>query len=849
MRSTLKSRISTNGYESHMEAAPKASFVRTRAYKRVRDSGVDLTMIAAPPGFGKTTLLNALQCDMVASGETVEWRSADNLTTLPREHACADVLLIDDAHQAGGDRLNRFIRTLMAGQRRQRVIIASRTLPDIDWLTMEAAGRAEVLRMDDLTLDPTEAAAMLTRCAQSSPSPRLVHAILRKTEGWPIATQWFGMLAACRGGWPIESTLLECPREDLGRYLGETIMRNVDGEMKDFLLRLSDFPRFSAELLDHVMPADGSRMLESAKLLNLMIVTDSPDGEWNRLHPIFRKYLADKKRRYGIVGDASAMAAASLWCEAHGAPADAIDFAIKAGDHDRAQAILLGHADQLVRASGEAPRLLGWVERLEAAGVDIQIPLRLWKCWSLILLFELDKARAELAALTGTLAPDAPPRWHAHLERMNLSIAARRDDLPAVLDLTHAWLDAWMEREPLHAAGVAVLQSLTHLQMGDRAAARRDLSIARQCVASTQVTCSKIWVSKAEALVELRSGHVTLAKEIIRSGLANVITAPGVAPSAVATVHLLAARIMVEAGDTMDALNHLTTGQVHVNHSGIVETHIAALEAAVLIAEDHHGVDAALIETRQRLVPGLRYALAADLLAVNVQLRNGRMQEAEDSFCAAFMPKGRQWLHVGTNKAIPSPFQSEVEETRAWLSLAQGKAEDALRTARALLPSAEAQGKSAQHVRLLLLAASSSAVDRNDADANRYLARGLRFAAERGLVRTAVDCGWALRGLLARNGEAAGLSGTAYDLRMAIRARQSVTVESGADDSAIERLTNRETEVLKLLDSGLTSQAIADHIDLGLSTTKWHIQNIYNKLGVRNRSGALACARRLALLG
>ena len=64
----------------------------------------------------------------------------------------------------------------------------------------------------------------------------------------------------------------------------------------------------------------------------------------------------------------------------------------------------------------------------------------------------------------------------------------------------------------------------------------------------------------------------------------------------------------------------------------------------------------------------------------------------------------------------------------------------------------------------------------------------------------------------------------------------------------LAQLTSRERELLGYIDAGLSNQQIADRIDVSLTTVKWHLQNMYAKLGVTNRSAALARARVLSLL-
>jgi LuxR family maltose regulon positive regulatory protein len=64
----------------------------------------------------------------------------------------------------------------------------------------------------------------------------------------------------------------------------------------------------------------------------------------------------------------------------------------------------------------------------------------------------------------------------------------------------------------------------------------------------------------------------------------------------------------------------------------------------------------------------------------------------------------------------------------------------------------------------------------------------------------------------------------------------------------IEPLSERELEILRLIDDGQSNQAIADRLVITVGTAKWHISNIYGKLGVRSRTQALSRARELNLI-
>ncbi|WP_293982426.1 LuxR C-terminal-related transcriptional regulator [Sphingobium sp.] len=814
----------------------------------MRQSKSSVILLSAPPGYGKTTLLRAYSNAIENAGGQIAWCQLDRVVTDGQPGDNADVIFIDDAHDADARKFARLIRTITSSDAAQRFVIAARMLPDMDWISLVAKGRVELLDVELLALDESEVGALLGFYSGQMPSADQTRRISQWIDGWPIAAQCYGMLAKRRGGWSKVDIREVYPREDLGQYLNESIYSELDDAMRRFLFDLADLGRFSPAMLRDAISPSSELLLQRARLENVMIVPAAGGGDWLRLHGIFQQFLDAKKRLAGATKSIELLRAASDWCERREAYCDAVDYALGAGDFQRAQDIIVTNAAHIAHGLGELPRMLAWTEQLEQAGQPISIPLRLWKTWALVLALQVDPALVELDILDREMPDNAPRLWLAHRDRLRVSVAARGDDMPALIDLADKWMTRWEQLDPFHTAAICVTRSLGHYQLGDRHAARRDLLIARQRAGEGGGKYGQLWVAKADAYLELQSGRATQAREIILSALDRAHASDEIAASMIGTIHLLAARILVETGEVALAREHLSSGHLHVGDNGLIEAHIAALEAATLLAEESDGVDAALCETQHRLVRGLRYSVSADLLAVALQLRHGRYADASDNFNAAFVGLAEEWRHVATGKPVPQYMAHNVAQTQAWVALSEGKIAEASAIAARLLPAAEKAGRSRDHVQLLMLSATCAVSAGKVGDAKRSFERAIRMASERGFHRTIMDYGWGLTLLLAETDLSSALTGTSAVLVEALRSRYRIRAEGRDEQAPVERLTAREHEVLVLLDTGLTSQAIADHIDLGLSTTKWHIQNIYNKLGVRNRSGALARARRLAML-
>jgi ATP/maltotriose-dependent transcriptional regulator MalT len=152
-------------------------------------------------------------------------------------------------------------------------------------------------------------------------------------------------------------------------------------------------------------------------------------------------------------------------------------------------------------------------------------------------------------------------------------------------------------------------------------------------------------------------------------------------------------------------------------------------------------------------------------------------------------------------------------------------------------------------VELLILRALAKKEAEDGAGASADLRRALTIAAPRNYIRVFLDEGRELGALIdrldveqLRGSEAAPLA------RRLQRAMCSPNVRDGAPIGMGEELTKRELSILKRLETGLSNKEIAEAIFVSEGTLKWHLHNVYGKLNVKNRSGAMARARTLGIL-
>jgi LuxR family maltose regulon positive regulatory protein len=194
---------------------------------------------------------------------------------------------------------------------------------------------------------------------------------------------------------------------------------------------------------------------------------------------------------------------------------------------------------------------------------------------------------------------------------------------------------------------------------------------------------------------------------------------------------------------------------------------------------------------------------------------------------------------------------------------AQGMPDRALTLLDKLQKVAETAGAGLQVIEILVLHALALQVKGDQGQALTALARALCLAEPEGYVRTFIDegapigellreaacrgiaVGYAARLLTELDGETAQRGPDAREMTLA--PRPMVDEESGLG-SLLEPLSDREVEVLRLLDTHLSAPEVAEELVISRHTVRTHIKHIYGKLGVHNRADAVQRARKLGLL-
>jgi LuxR family maltose regulon positive regulatory protein len=316
----------------------------------------------------------------------------------------------------------------------------------------------------------------------------------------------------------------------------------------------------------------------------------------------------------------------------------------------------------------------------------------------------------------------------------------------------------------------------------------------------------------------------------------------GRASPIVASVHRLSGRLFYEWDDLPAALRHVQQAiDLSIEWGGLEDTAFAYLELA-RVRQGMGDPRGALDAVRK----GRQHAGKFSSWFGNY----GAAQQARLSLIQGDLAAATQWAQESSLSPDDEPsFQYLLEySVLSRILAAQGAPDRALALLDKLLDVAERASAGLPVIEFLLLKALSLHQQGRTEQARVVLARALELAEPEGLVRTFVDKG-APVGALLQEAARAGISGDyARKLLRALDKPTQTVSKEPPGQPLIEALSERELEVLRFLDTHLTTPQIAEELVVSRHTVRTHIKHIYEKLGAHSRADAVQRARELGLL-
>jgi LuxR family maltose regulon positive regulatory protein len=885
--------------------APRArpeTVLRPELVARIRE-GIQsrLTVVSAPAGFGKTTLLSEWLGEEALREHRPAWVSLDpsdneplvfwtyvvaalrravpgldlaapagdrplaaTVTDIINAVAAAGaetLLVLDDYHvvqtQAIHDSLELLLDRMPA---RMHVVLASRSDPPLSLSRLRARGELTELRAADLRFSREQAAAFLNEGMGLGLALDDVAKLEDRTEGWVAALKLAAL--SLKNGRDVRQFVDAFSGHDrhIADYLVDEVLRAQTDRIRRFLLSTSILDRISGPLADAVTgERDSSALLEDLDRSNLFLVPLDDRREWYRYHHLFADVLQTHAQREDPARLVAAHANASVWHERHGSRSQAVGHAIGAGDLERA-ASLLEQEWPAMNRSYQSTRWLELVKTLPDALVKSRPMLSMGYAWGLLNCGELEAAAARLRDVEGwvTQAQDSTTDATESVLDRERSVGLASELAVARAYLTQALGESTVEEArqaldltpdddlPGRTKGTALL-ALAQWAAGGLDAAHATFSVALDLMRSLGAMLDVTRGMFVLGDLRFAQGRLREARSAYERGLevASAVVDHGSAPET-DELYLGLSELHIEWNelDRADELLARVAGRAELGeHRGNRERWWSATAAVRAARGDLSGASAALDEAEQAYVRlPLPRPRPIGATRARLRVRQGRVGEA------------RSWADArGLSTADPITYLTEYESlTLARVRIAEaesGSLDDTLDLLGRIAAAAEAGGRTATRIEALILEAIARAASQDVRGALGPLGRALELAEPEGFLRIFLDEGAPMRALLVQATARNLAPGPVRRVLSGFDGVESTTPAVAAqarEDSG--PLTPRELVILRLIEAGLRNQEIAKQLFISPATVKRHIANAYAKLGAGHRTEALVRAKELNLL-
>lgn len=910
--------------------------IRPRLFERL-NAGLhgNLTLISAPAGFGKTTLISAwlaeneyaaawLSLDqgdseptqffayVVAALQTIApeiGAEAVDLLDSPQPPSIESmltgllnelttlssplILVLDDYHVLDSPSINDALAFLLDHMPPQmHLVMTTREDPNLPLARYRARGQLSELRVIDLRFTPNEAAELLNQAMGLSLAPEEITALEARTEGWITGLQLAALALqglATQGRTDVAGFIKSFTGSHhfILDYLIEEVLQQQPDHVRRFLLQTAILDRLSGPLCDAVMgqedgPGDesgtGKAMLSALARDNLFVIPLDDQRQWYRYHHLFADVLQARLREEQPTEVATLHQRASAWYEQHGQRTAAIRHALAAEDFAQAANLVELTWPGMHRSAFRSPNLLAWLAAIPDELIRARPVLSIGYAWELLNGGEFERAevwleaterwlhnanmRTQSATLPANLSPDLMGEmvvmdqeefrfFPAEVASARAYLAQARGDVAGTVTYARQALDLIPKDDHIRRGPAASLLGLAYWTTGNLEAAYEGLAEGMDCFRRAGNILFSISGTFGMADIRIAQGRLHAAIGTYEQALQLAEKAGDPRLLGAADLHLGLSALYHEQGKRDAAAEHLRQSEDLGEQAGqpVYQYHLCLVQARR--AQEQGDLDGALrlLDEAETLflqvhIPDF-YPIAA---------RKARVRIAQGQLTAALawvrerslsvddeLSYLREFEHITLARLLIARYQHEQHEDAI---------HDAMRLLARLLAAAEAGERWGSVIEILLLQALADAAQGDMTAALVPLERALTLAEPEGYVRTFIDEGPALATLLAAAAKA-GIAPVYVSQLLAAFAEVALPEQQDANAPAlqnlIEPLSERELDVLRLLNTDLSGPEIARKLIVSLNTVRTHTKSIYSKLGVNNRWAAVRRAEELGL--
>jgi LuxR family maltose regulon positive regulatory protein len=757
-------------------------------------------------------------------------------------------LVLDDYHRLSSPALREALVFLLDHMPSQmRLVIATREDPSLPLSRLRGRGQLAEIRADDLRFTSDEAAQFLNLMLGVHLSANQLIELDTRTEGWIAGLQLAAL--AMKGRQDISgfiSAFTGSHRYILD-YLTDEVLSRQPEHIQTFLLRTSILSRLNGALCDAVIgQIDGQDSLEHIERNNLFLISLDDERYWYRYHHLFGDMLYRhlQKSNADIVPELHRRA--SLWFEQNGWLSEAIEHSLLGQEGERT-ARLVERYGESPWGRGEAATFLRWLNALSQESLRAHPKLGLRQAFMLMVVNSLAEAQHRLDEVEQVLEASADETLYKGLKGQAATIRAS-----ILLQLTNSG-------EGTVAVGQQALAQLDETDIFWRGWATMLIGMSRYA-ANTDLDATQQAMEKAITLGEQAQNLFTILISLAhlsriymlrgRLGLVEIncqqVTQRIIEPVwqrqlVSGFARLDRSWIRYERNDLKGAYKDVTEGRRAVQEYYLKRTSISGY---VMLARLKH-LQGNENEAQELMRQALEMNLKPAIIDVSVWQIWFWVMQGDLVATVQWAKNIEPTTHAELNPSL------EFEHMNlARIQITQGRLDEAQLLLAKLFSAANSAGRMGRVISIRVLQSLVAQRQENIDQALGFLAHSLSIAEPEGYVRTYVDEGRPMAQLLRE----AGRRGIAQkyiakllnNFDATVTSVDATTPRQGLFD--FEPLTERELELLRLMAEGASNREIAERLVISLGTVKKHLNNIFIKLDANSRTEVIATARKQNLL-
>lgn len=892
--------------------SPSNFIQRTRLFSHFEDiQSHRLTVIQAPAGYGKTSLLRQWHSELRKKNHDVLWltvsssetsatellshlatalQSEIDLGTRTRNSKNSEMfesrdsllnhlslalekrdtplyLCIDDLHLLAAGPQSALCQLIERAPALVHFVVTSRQLPDLHLGRIRAQGQLKEISIEELRFNTDEISQLINKTLTLSEDE--LKLLEEKTEGW-IAGIKLLFLSAKNESASLHNWLnnLKGSKRNIADFFGEEVLYNQSEDIQQFLILTSFLEYFSPELCAAITGRNNcAKILSDIESSGLFLQQLDDERRLYRYHHLFADYLQRQLHDQHPNSISALHMYASNFYLQEGDYDNAIDYALK-GKNPVQALELLEQRCQDMTYTGKFRLVNKFAAQIPKNLLSRYPRVQLTLAWLATRNLRFNETRELLDNTAALLKEREDAQSHSAEETKKLRyllshremvLAAAHDQHPQVEKLCNILLDEYPEENHPYLRGTIYghlmdcrreqykLNDIEHFQ-----------SMAHGILMRSTYTFASIALQASIGPSLYFIGKTDSAKRALEQGLEEGIRFGGLHSSLSALPALPLAELLYQENQLDRAAELIDATLPYVMEFGFTDqlrsgflTRARICAARLDFDSAFQALEEGISIATERNLERLRVALSAELIKLKIQTGRGD-QAKRYALERAISPSEKQ--------ASPNSHSTTADEFRSQIyvriKLLEGNTAEALRISKLWRRHTSAAGALLSRTNWELLIAQILFISGDDRGAQRTLREALNTATHSKQFRQFIDEGAIILTLLSNNNNTSGISTHHPTDTLVLHLLRifsgtdvdTATTEIPTQSSINGKLTAREKEILHLISSGMRNNEVAQRLGMTEGSVKWYMQQIYDKVGTRRRMQAVDIARQLGLI-